>query len=119
MKTFLSFLNMIYAYLLRCYPLSYREEFEEQMLLDFSDIAIDTDRGGVYSLMLFCLRKSVDFPVHLLRAHFEDGRIFKILQSQPVSTGLRSALGFGIAFAIANRVSIFIVHNLAIVTRHQ
>ena len=108
MKTFLSFLIKIYAYLLRCYPLSFREEFEEQMLLDFSDMARDAIGRGWYSLVMFCLRELIDFPVNLLRVHFEQGRIFKILRSQPVNNGLRSGLGFGIAFALALPISKFV-----------
>lgn len=108
MKTFLSFLNKLYAYLLRWYPHSYREEFTEEMLLDFSALAADAGRKGILSLSLFCLRELIDFPLNLLRVYFEEGRIFKILRSQPINNGLRSGIGFGMAFALALPVSMLI-----------
>ncbi|HXQ39083.1 MAG TPA: hypothetical protein VN843_34105 [Anaerolineales bacterium] len=108
MKTFLSFLNKIYAHVLRWYSHSYCEEFAEEMLLDFSALAADAGRRGILSLILFCLRELIDFPLNLLRVYFEEGRIFKILRSPPINNGLRSGLGFGMAFALALPVSMLI-----------
>lgn len=103
----------LYSRLLHLYPPKYRVEFEEQMLLDFSDMAADAGRKGIFSLILFCLQELIDFPVNLLRIHFEEGRIFKILRSQPVNNGLRSALGFGIAFGLTLPITMFAYQLLA------
>lgn len=101
MNTVILSIIRLYKYALRLYPSSFRKEFEGQMLLDFSDMAADAGRKGIFSLILFCLRELIDFPMHLLRVHFEEGPLFIILRSQPVNTGLRSGLGFGITFALS------------------
>jgi len=113
MKTLLSFLNRIYAYLVRYYPHSYQEEFAEEMLLDFSALAADANKKGIFSLILFCLRELIEFPANLLRIHVREGRMFKILHSQPVNNGLRGALGFGIAFTLTVPLSTFVYENLS------
>lgn len=106
MKTLLSVAIRSYGYLLRLYPRRFREEFGDEMLSDFSDMANDAGRNGLFSLILFCLREFIDFPINLLRVHFEEGLIFRILRSQPMNIGLRSALGFGMAFALTLPISI-------------
>lgn len=75
------------------------------MLLDFSDMAMDAQKKGQFSFMLFCLRESIDFPVNLLRLHLKDGPMFKMLCSQPARTGLKGAFGFGIGFAVISIVT--------------
>lgn len=95
----------IYFYLLHLYPTTFRKEFQEQMLLDFSDMISDAHRKGNFTLILFCLRELIDFPVNLLRIHMREGPVFKILRSPPVNNGLRGALGFGAAFALSSVVS--------------
>ena len=89
----------IYRLLLRLYPSSYRQEFEEQMLLDFTDMAADATKRGHYFLLLFCLHELADVPMSLLHAHWEENGMSRIFHSQLVVMGLRSALGFGLGFA--------------------
>ena len=112
MRSLLYTLKILYEILLRLYPRLFQEEFRGEMLSDFSDMAADAGRKGIFSLILFCLRELIDFPINLLRVHFEEGRIFKILRSQPVNHGLRSGLGFGIAFALTVPISIFVYNQL-------
>ncbi|RPJ21350.1 MAG: hypothetical protein EHM33_26405, partial [Chloroflexi bacterium] len=88
----------IYRFLLQLYPAKFRIEFEEQMLLDFLDMASDASRQGRSSLIRFWFRELVDFPINLLRVHLREGLIFKMFRSQPVSNGLRGAISFGLAF---------------------
>ena len=100
MKTFLSMIIRFYAKLLRLYPQSYRNEFAEEMLRDFSDMATDAGEQGWFPLAIFCLRELVDFPVSLLRVHLEESRMLKNLSSEPVNIGLRSAVLFGVTFGL-------------------
>ena len=93
------FITKVYCQLLRLYPLSFRDEFAEEMLIDFSDMAKEASGKGRYSLIIICLRELVDFPINLLRIHLKNGQVSKMFSSQPVKHGLRGALGFGIAFA--------------------
>lgn len=96
----------IYGFLLRLYPGSFRSEFEEQMLLDFSDMAEDASKNGIYSSIIFCLRELIDFPLNLFRIHLKEGPMLKVLHSRPANYGLRGAVGFGIGFA-ASAVAIW------------
>jgi hypothetical protein len=88
-----------YQILLRLYPASFRNEFEEQMLLDFADMVEDAGEKGSFAFLLFCLRESVDFPINLLQAHLRDGGMTRILHSRPVNYALRGAVGYSIGFA--------------------
>src|SRR5215211_3639008 len=99
MKTFVKLLTNLYKYLLALYPSIYREEFSEEMLLDFTDMATEASSQGWLYLTVFCLRELADFPVNLFRIHLKEGRMFKILHSQPANYGLRGATAFGIGFA--------------------
>lgn len=89
-----------YSRLLRLYPSSFRDEFEEQMLLDFSDMAGDVRERGRIAFLIFCLHELVDFPANLLRAHWKEGDMNRIFHSQPVNFGLRGATGFAVTFFI-------------------
>lgn len=99
MRTFLSLMISYYEYLLRLYPRSYREDFAEEMLADFSDLATEANEKGKFALLRFCFRELVDFPGNLLYAHLANGGTLRILRSQPVNSGLRGAIGFGVGFA--------------------
>ena len=107
-----SLITIWFSYLIRLYPSTYREEFAEQMLLDFSDLLMDARRRGRLSFLLFCLHEVIDFPVNLLRVHWKEGRMVKLLRTQPVINGLRGAIGFGIVFAITNLLGLFIATSL-------
>jgi hypothetical protein len=105
MKDISGSVGRIYNFLLRLYPRSFRSEFEEQMLLDFADMVADAREKGKLFFILFFLRELVDFPVNLIRVHFQEGPMFR---SQPVNFGLRNALGFGIGFAVITLSSLWI-----------
>src|SRR5215510_3246689 len=83
------------------------------MLSDFSDLAKDAESKGRFPFFLFCLRELVDFLGNLLWVHWREDHIFKIVRSQPMNTGLRSALGFGVAFALTLPITIFMYQLLA------
>jgi hypothetical protein len=99
MKSIPGIVISVYSLVLRLYPGTFRNQFEEQMFLDFSDMAVDARRKGRISFILFCLRELIDFPFNLLIVYFKDGHMLKVLRSQPVNSGLRGSLGFGVAFA--------------------
>src|SRR5687767_3438546 len=105
MTQVLRLLTKIYSYLARLYPAAFKKEFQEEMLLDFSDMLSDARQKGKFALILFFLRELIDFPINLLRTHLEQGSVFRILRSQPVNTGLRGAVGFSIGFAAASLAS--------------
>jgi hypothetical protein len=102
MKTFIRILTKIYFYILHLYPASYRKAFQEEILLDFKDMLTDASKEGIFSLIAFCLREARDIPLSLASTHLEESRMMSIFRSQPLTNGLRGALGFGVAFAIAN-----------------
>jgi len=104
----------LYSVLLNLYPTSFRKEFDAQMLLDFSDMAIDAKSKGWFPFFLFCTRELVDFPVNLLKVYLEEGLVFRVLRSQPVNYGLRSAMVFGMAFGLAGLISQWVVLQLVI-----
>jgi len=99
MKKILSVLTVFYSWLLRFYPGSFREEFSEEMLLDFRDTLDSASQNGIFSLSMVLLRELRDIPINLLQSHWKESSMLKILRSQPVSNGLRGAIGFGIGFA--------------------
>jgi ABC-type amino acid transport system permease subunit len=96
----LSIIVRSFAFLLRLYPRSYREEFAEEMLLDFANLAADASKMGRRPLILFCLRELVEFPINLLRIHWRDRHLARVFQSPPVDYGLRGALGFGVLYPL-------------------
>jgi len=102
----------VYGLLLRLYPRSFRSEFGEQMLLDFTDMAADANKGGTYSMFRFCLHEFFEFPINLLRIHLKDGRMLKIFLSQPVNYGLRGAVGFAMTFFIVAILDDFIYRKI-------
>jgi hypothetical protein len=90
----------LYAFLLRLYPRSHRENFADEMLLDLSDLMADAGRKGKLFLIKFCLRELVDFPMNLLKAHLESKSMNPAFQPQAARNILRIAFGFGIALAL-------------------
>lgn len=108
MKAILHLLSKIYFYTLYLYPASYRKEFQDEMLLDFKDMLTDASKEGILSLIAFCLREVRDIPFNLVLTYLEENRMLRIVRSQPVNFGLRGAVGFGVAFAIANLIGMFV-----------
>jgi hypothetical protein len=90
----------MYGFLLRLYPDAFRNEFQGQMLLDFTDMATDASNRGTSSLVLFCLRELIDFPINLLQVHLKESRMIRVSRSQPVNVGMRSGLLFGVTFGL-------------------
>lgn len=107
------FLARLYNLLLGLYPVTFRTEFREQMLLDFSEMIADARQKSKLSLFRFCLRELIDFSVSLVQVHMKEYGMSNMFRSQPVNSGLRSAVGFGIVFATTNLVGLCIAINLA------
>lgn len=105
MKKALSILTKFYGWFINFYPRTFREEFGEEMLLDFKDTLDSASKKGIFSLSIVLLRELRDIPINLIRTYMEDGYMLKIFRSPAVNTGLRSALGFGAAFALSSIVS--------------
>jgi hypothetical protein len=99
MNAVITRLVKLYRFLLCLYPARFRAEFQEQMLLDFSDMATDANKNGIATLAAFCMRELFDFPLSLLQAHWKEHGMAKIFDSPPVAMGIRSALGFSLGFA--------------------
>lgn len=110
MDILLKLLTQLYQHLLRLYPRSVQEEFSQEMLSDFSDLAFDASKKGALSLLIFCLRELWDFPINLLRSYLEETQTLRILRSQPFRSGIRGAIGFGLGFGIA-AVTIWMISN--------
>lgn len=89
-----------YAFFLRCYPPSFRREFEEQMLLDFRELAKDAREQGRGSLVSFYLRELIHFPSSLLQIYSRQVHTLGIFQRLPLADGVRAAIAFGIALAL-------------------
>jgi hypothetical protein len=86
-----------YGLLLHLYPGSFRSEFEEQMLLDFTDMAMDASKKGIYSLLMVCLHELFEFPINLLQIHLKEGLMGKVLRFQPLIM-VYGAVGFAVTF---------------------
>ena len=112
MKRILSFAVSVYKNLFGLFPKSYRKKFGEDMLSDFAELAEDASSKGLASLLVFILREMRDYPFNLLRAHAEGNRMFKTFSSQPVSFGLRSAIGFGLSYFLSFYISDVVVWKL-------
>ena len=108
MKRFADFAFQFYSLLLWLYPAAFRHEFQEQMLLDFSDMARDAREKGSYSFLKFWFRELYHFPASLLQAHWRQGLTGKVLRSQPVNYGVRNALLFGLAYGLSVILSVWI-----------
>lgn len=100
MRGKLDTLVRIYSSLLQLYPAPFRREFQEQMLLDFSEMAADAREKGNVPFLFFCLRELIDFPANLLKMHLEKGSMKPVFQPQAARNILRLALGFGLALAL-------------------
>ncbi len=100
MKKLFSLLIKCYAYLLRFYPRPYREEFAEEMLLDFSALAAEANKKGRLDLVFFCLHELVDFPISLLQAHLRESGVLIRLRAEPLNTAWRGALAFGFNYGL-------------------
>lgn len=107
MTTVLSIIIKIYGFLLRLYPKAFRSEFEEQMLLDFSDMAYDASLKGMRSFVIFCMKELIDLPLNLLKIYMKDHSMSEVLHSQPVNYGLRGGAAFGIVLALTVPISMF------------
>ncbi len=114
MKHLPDLLIKIYSLLVRLYPRPFRSEFEEQMLLDFADLARDAERQGWGTLLKFCLKELIDFPKNVLWTHLKDGGLIQLLRAQPVDHALRGALGYGVVFGLAVVISGFVSLKLYI-----
>ena len=102
----------VYSLLLKLYPGSFRREFEEQMLLDFADLAMDARKKGIRPLLAFCMRELISFPISLLQIYLKQGSMIRILRSQAVNQALRGALGYGVAFGSAVLIAEFVMLKL-------
>ncbi|MBI5962766.1 MAG: hypothetical protein HY863_04775 [Chloroflexi bacterium] len=112
MNRLLSILTVFYGWLLSFYPREFRDEFGGDMLQDFEDALKAASQNGFYTLLVVLLRELLDLPLNLLHAHLDEKHMIGILRSQPVQTGFRGAIGFGLAFAGVSLVRVFLVYGL-------
>lgn len=106
MDTLRSIFIKSYKRLLYLYPHSYREEFAEQMFLDFSDMAADAGQKGIGGFVFFLLHELVDFPVNLLKAYLSEAAMTPNFRPGAASTILRIAFVFGLTLATNSLVGI-------------
>lgn len=93
-------ITTIYSCLLHFYPRAYREEFAEEMLWDFADMVQDASKNGFYSLIVFCSRELVDFPINLLKARLQGDHMTTIFRSGPARAAFQSAFALGVALIV-------------------
>lgn len=94
---FLRILIKIYSHLLRFYPASFREEFEEEMLLDFSDMTEAASEKGFLHAFLVFLREMRDFPISLLQIYLEENHMTAVFRAGPTRAALQGAFGLSLA----------------------
>ena len=114
MKKILSALTMLYGWLLSFYPREFRDEFGEEMLLDFGETLKSASLNGIFPLIAVLLRELRDIPINLLQSHWKEGGMIRILRSQPVNHALRGSLGYGVVFALATLISELVFLKLVI-----
>ncbi len=68
----LSSARWLYAALLRLYPRDFRDEFAQDMRLDFQEALADASSRGGFATLDLCLRELGDFPATLLRLSGSD-----------------------------------------------
>lgn len=90
----------VYASLLGLYPKSFRNEFQDQMLLDFSDMEKDARSRGKFALIKFYAYELFEFPINLLQAYLKEWNMLQKFSSEPLNTAWRSAVAFGIAYGV-------------------
>jgi hypothetical protein len=100
MNNLLSIIIGSFAFLLRLYPRTYREEFAEEMLLDFTDMVMDVSKKGIWDFVLFLLHELIDFPANLLRAYLGEATMISNFRPGAAGNILRIALAFGLALAV-------------------
>jgi hypothetical protein len=103
----------VYGWVLRFYPRTFREEFAEDMLLDFEDKLESASLKGIFSMTIVMLYELHDSPINLLKSHWKESRMIRTLSSQPVNHALRGALGYGVVNALATFISWFVFLKLA------
>ena len=108
MTNILDLVIKIYHLLLHLYPSPFREEFEEQMLLDFSDMAADSRRKGTGNFASFCIHELIDFPISLWQLRCKEGGMLRIFRSRAVNYGLRGALACGVTFFLGYIINDFV-----------
>jgi hypothetical protein len=104
----LTILTVLYGWLLSFYPRAFREEFGEEMLLDFGDKLESASLTGIFPLSAVLFRELRDIPINLLKSHWKESRMIRILSSQPVNHALRGSLGYGLVNALAILISWFV-----------
>jgi hypothetical protein len=107
-KKSLSILTAFFGLLLRLYPRDFREDFYEEMYLDFADTVEVASKRGMASLLVALLRELRDFPIGLLGAYLIKERMFNLFQPESMQKIFRVALAFGLTLAIANMTGIAI-----------
>src|SRR5215212_4562421 len=105
MNNVLKLVIQMYGLLLQLYPKAFRNEFKEEMFLDFFELLKDAEQKGISALVRFCMREAVDFPINLLHVYAQQGYAFQVLRARPVNFALRGALGYGIIFGLAILIS--------------
>ena len=96
------FITLIFAWLIRLYPLEFQEEYGAELQSVFEASLKDAAQGGVWNLLAVCLRELRDFPINLLQTHLEKKHMLKILHSQPVRFAWKGAVGFSLSFVVVN-----------------
>jgi hypothetical protein len=104
-KNILDIVIKVYSLLIHLYPSTFRKEFEEQMLLDFSDMAVDAMEKGRLSFAWFCIHELIDFPINLWQLQWKEGDMLRMLGSRSVHYGLRGALACGVTFFLVSMIN--------------
>lgn len=72
MNVLVASLTSLYSKLLLLYPRSFRDEFADEMQVVFSDSVNEASKGGIFSLIIVCLREAVGLPFNILREFWHE-----------------------------------------------
>lgn len=70
-QTIVSLLIHLYAWLLRLYPSTFREEFGEEMAGVFREQVEEAAARGGFQLLQICWREARDWPIYCLQTHWQ------------------------------------------------
>ena len=90
----------LYSFLLRLYPSSFRSDFEEQMLLDFSDLVVDASQKGILNLFAMIACEFCDLLISVFYAGWKESSMSPNFRPEAGKEVLRIMFAFGLALAL-------------------
>jgi hypothetical protein len=92
----------IFGHMIHLYPAKFQYEYGEELQSDFDSLLEEARSISGWEFLAVCLRELRDLPINLLRTHFEEKWMYRILHSQSLRFGWKGALTFGLSFVVVN-----------------